>query len=117
MRPTRMIMIFGFLVMAAMLIYPPWVHQEESGKPEPMGYGFIWQAPQRELSAEFLGLKFSASEQANSIDFSRLAVQELVALVILAGAVALSGAMSQSRSEELFDERISSEKSKESALR
>ncbi len=114
MRPTKLVTIACLLVMVGMLIYPPWVHQEENGEIKPMGYGFIWQPPQRELSAEFLGLRFSASEEANSIDFARLAAQELAALALLASAAGLSRLMNGGYSKR---REVASERTRETVLR
>ncbi|MBZ0186114.1 MAG: hypothetical protein K8F91_07630 [Candidatus Obscuribacterales bacterium] len=88
------ILIGGLLFMFSMCLYPPWVYQDNDGKQQPMGYGFLWAPPKEgnDKSANVMGFKLNVelgSLKANAIDLGRLFQQEGIAAIIVFGAAML----------------------------
>lgn len=93
------VMILGFAVMVGMLVYPPWVSQD-SDKQLPMGYGFLWSPPARNvevpaLESRWININLSETRKANSIDFGRLLIQEAIAFAVLFGFNRMIGSRSK----------------------
>jgi len=89
-RARMSVIILGFAVMVGMLMYPPWMHQNRDGQTQPMGYGFIWKPPAKDVEvptiiSKWIDINLTETRQANSIDFPRLIIQEVIALAITFG--------------------------------
>lgn len=90
------ILICGFTLMVLMLLYPPWVLQSRGGDQYPMGYGFIWEPPARRvevpgLETKWFDINLNEVKAANSIDLTRLLVQEVAVVIIVFGIATLLG--------------------------
>lgn len=98
------ILILGLIVMIAIGIYPPWVHQNSDGKQTPMGYSFIWSPPAQkvEKNANIFGFKIDmelGEIKANSIDVWKLLIQEAIAAGITFGAATVAGSAGKQKAD------------------
>ncbi len=89
-RLRTLVLSIGFIAAVGMLVYPPWTRQDGSGHSQPMGYGFIWNPPERTvetpaLLSKWIDINVSELKEANAVDFQRLALQELIVLAIVGG--------------------------------
>lgn len=82
--------------MVLMLVYPPWMLQDKEGKPVPMGYSLIWSPPVRTVTVpaidtRWFDINLSEEKSANTIDFGRLLLQEVIVLIIVGGLALITG--------------------------
>ncbi len=94
-RLRTLFMIIGFITMVGMVVYPPWTRQDRSGHSQPMGYGFIWDPPERTvvtpaLLSKWIDINVSELKEANVVDLQRLVTQELIVLASVGGVAIAS---------------------------
>lgn len=89
------ILIASVAVMIGMVLLPPWVHHNDDGARQSMGYGPLWQPPvaKQEEGINIFGLKLEVEEQirASKVDWERLILQSLAVLVAGGAAYAIAG--------------------------